>query len=363
MRKLIFILLAVWSLQACQTGSSEEYTLKVDLEGSEGKWVKLLARVDGQYVSMDSIQVMEGEESILTGTIDGVKTMYLTVEDMQGSIRLLMENSHYEISGSLEDPEIKTESKAQKDLNAYQAKVRVIDEQMADLTEIYYATDPADTERMDSIRQVAGELNGKQQQLDSSYVADHPASYASVLVLRGSFYTLDTDGLDAALSQLDPSLHQMEEYQFMAEKLERLKAVAIGQEFTDFGLATPDGEILKVSDVHQGKVLMIDFWASWCGPCRSANPGVVAIYQDYKEQGFEILGVSLDRDEASWKKAIEDDQLDWHHISDLKFWDSEGAELYGVSSIPHTVLINREGKIFAKNLHGDELREAIESLL
>jgi thiol-disulfide isomerase/thioredoxin len=126
---------------------------------------------------------------------------------------------------------------------------------------------------------------------------------------------------------------------------------------------TPEGELLKISDVHQGNVLLIDFWASWCGPCRRANPELVEIYQDYNSQGFEILGVSLDRDSASWVKAIADDQLTWSHVSDLKYWDSEGAELYGVSAIPHAVLIDREGLITAKNLNGDELRAKIESLL
>ncbi len=121
--------------------------------------------------------------------------------------------------------------------------------------------------------------------------------------------------------------------------------------------------MLKVSDVHQGNVLLIDFWASWCGPCRRANPGVVEIYNTFHERGFDILGVSLDRDSASWVKAIADDQLTWNHISDLKYWNSEGAELYGVPAIPHTVLIDRNGIISAKNLEGDELREAIESLL
>ena len=112
-----------------------------------------------------------------------------------------------------------------------------------------------------------------------------------------------------------------------------------------------------------GQWVFIDFWASWCGPCRRANPEVVEIYNTYHDQGFEILGVSLDRDSARWVEAIADDQLTWHHISDLKFWESAGAELYGVSAIPHTVLIDRDGIISAKNLHGDELRQKIESLL
>ena len=174
---------------------------------------------------------------------------------------------------------------------------------------------------------------------------------------------LDSEDLETALTSLDAPLHEMEEYQYMAGKLERMKAVAIGNPYTDFELPTPDGESLKVSEVHKGNVMLIDFWASWCGPCRRANPEVVAIYSEYKEQGFEILGVSLDKDAASWKKAIEDDKLTWPQISDLEFWNSKGAELYGVPAIPHTVLIDREGTIIAKNLHGDELREAIESLL
>ena len=128
-------------------------------------------------------------------------------------------------------------------------------------------------------------------------------------------------------------------------------------------METPSGEMLKVSEAHNGNVLLLDFWASWCGPCRSANPEVVEIYNKYHDQGFEILGVSLDRDSANWVKAIDDDNLTWHHISDLESWNSKGAELYGVSAIPHTVLIDKEGIIIAKNLHGDELREAIEKLL
>lgn len=108
---------------------------------------------------------------------------------------------------------------------------------------------------------------------------------------------------------------------------------------------------------------MIDFWASWCGPCRRENPNVVEAYQKYKDKGFDILGVSLDRDKSAWLKGIEEDQLTWTHVSDLKYWQNEVAQLYGVSSIPHSVLLDKDGKIIAKNLRGEDLHKKLEELL
>ena len=106
----------------------------------------------------------------------------------------------------------------------------------------------------------------------------------------------------------------------------------------------------------RGKVVLIDFWASWCGPCRRENPNVVKLYEKYKDKGFEIFSISLDKDKTAWIKAIKDDNLKWtNHVSDLKYWSSEAAKLYGVSSIPSTVLIDKEGRVIAKNLRGRDL--------
>jgi len=363
MRNLIILLLAAITLQAC-TENKEAYQIHLDLEESEGKWAKLLSRVDREYVTADSVLVVAGEKATLSGSVEGVRTMYLTVEGVEGSIQLLMENSTYTISGSLDDPEITTDGKAHSDLMDYQDMLQPINDKMLEIvTELRNGPDPANPARSDSLREVYYNLYDEKDDMDSVYIAENPGSFASVMVLRNMFYTLDTEGLDAALSRLEPPLQQLEEYKYMYGKLERMKAVEIGQKYTDFGLPTPDGDMLKISDVHQGNVLLIDFWAAWCGPCRRANPELVEIYNEYHDRGFEIIGVSLDRDSDSWVKAIADDQLTWPQISDLKYWNSEGAELYGVSSIPHAVLIDREGIITAKKLHGDELREAIESLL
>ena len=355
--------MAVLTLQACNE-TQERYRIETDLAGSDGKWVKLMARVDREYVTTDSALAVAGEKAVLSGNVEGVNTMYLTVEDADGSVQLLMENSNYTITGSVDAPVITTDGKAQIDLNAYNELQKPNNDKMVELvSELRKGSDPDNPAKSDSLREVYYKLYEKKDVMDSVYIAENPGSFATVLALRSTFYNYDTEELDEALTRLEAPLQQMEEYKYMYGKLERMKAVAIGQKYTDFGLATPEGEILKISDVHNGNVLLIDFWAAWCGPCRRANPELVEIYHEYHDQGFEIIGVSLDRDSASWLKAIEDDKLTWPQISDLKYWNSEGAELYGVPAIPHAVLIDREGTIVAKKLHGQELRDAIEALL
>jgi len=363
MRTFIGVLLTLLALQACKQ-NKQGYHIEVNLDNAGGKWVKLLQVVDRNYVTYDSVFAEAGTPAVLTRGTGGVQTMYLTLEGDDGSIQMLVDNSNYMVSGSLGDPEITTDSKAQNDLNEYQDIFKPLTARMQELiTEIRKGPDPENPAGIDSLREAYYALYDQQDDLDSAYIADNPSSFATVLALRNTFYMLDTEQLEEALTRLDASLQQMEEYKYMYGKLERMKAVAVGMKYTDFGLETPEGEMLSVSDVHQGNVLMIDFWASWCGPCRRANPEVVEIYNHYHDRGFEILGVSLDRDSASWVQAIADDHLAWKHISDLKYWNSEGAVLYGVPAIPHTVLIDRNGIITAKNLHGEELREAIESLL
>ena len=129
----------------------------------------------------------------------------------------------------------------------------------------------------------------------------------------------------------------------------------------DFTQKTPTGEELKLSDLR-GKIVLVDFWASWCGPCRRENPHVKKLYEKYSHRGFEILGVSLDRTQASWVRAIEQDGLKWHHVSDLKGWKNEVAKMYSVSSIPHTILLDQEGKIIARKLRAVQLEQVLEQI-
>jgi thiol-disulfide isomerase/thioredoxin len=134
-----------------------------------------------------------------------------------------------------------------------------------------------------------------------------------------------------------------------------------GFEAPDLAGMTPDSSTYALSKMR-GKVVLVDFWASWCGPCRKENPNVKANYEKYKSKGFDILGVSLDRDAAAWKNAIQSDGLVWHHISDLKGWQSTHAALYSVTSIPQTVLVDKNGRIIARNIRGEALGQKLAEI-
>jgi peroxiredoxin len=149
--------------------------------------------------------------------------------------------------------------------------------------------------------------------------------------------------------------------QNLANELERLRAVAIGQMAPEISLPTPEGGIFKLSSLR-GDYVLIDFWAEWCKPCRMENPNVLRAYNRFKDQGFKILGVSLDRSRDKWLKGIAEDGLPWNHVSDLNYFNSEAARAYNVSAIPFSVLLDPEGKIIAKNLRGKDLHTKLEEI-
>ncbi len=150
--------------------------------------------------------------------------------------------------------------------------------------------------------------------------------------------------------------------QDFAASVKDMKTLAIGQEAPDLALPNPKGDTVRLSSL-KGKYVLIDFWAAWCRPCRIENPNVVRLYDQYKNKGFEIFGVSLDREKSAWVKAIQDDNLTWTHVSDLQYFDSKAAELYNINAIPATYLLDKEGRIIAKNLRGKALEEKLEEIM
>ena len=145
------------------------------------------------------------------------------------------------------------------------------------------------------------------------------------------------------------------------KQLRQMRLFAVGGTPPNIVQRTPKGDSLNLYNLR-GKVVLVDFWASWCRPCRKVNPEVVALYNKYKDKGFDILAVSLDNNKGRWIKAIEQDKLTWHHISDLKGWKNAAALLYGVRSIPQTFLLDKEGRILAHNLKGPDLANKLKQI-
>jgi peroxiredoxin len=196
------------------------------------------------------------------------------------------------------------------------------------------------------------------------FINEDPSSIVSAYVLYRNFsYRLTPQEIRDNVSLLDNSLTTTQYVTVLKELANTMETVQPGNIAPDFVSITPDGRNERFSDHIGENYILLDFWAAWCGPCRRDNPNIVAAYQKYKDKGFTVYGVSLDRNKESWLKAIQDDELTWTQVSDLAFWNSKAAALYGVRAIPSNFLIDPNGRIIARNIKGEDLQNKLEELL
>lgn len=203
----------------------------------------------------------------------------------------------------------------------------------------------------------------KQQELQSSIdsMILFRSPLESYFVLFNFTEDQEPSQIKAIYTKMEPKETGSVYYKDLKGLYDAKKGVEIGEMAPDIDLPQPNGTNLKLSSLR-GKVVLIDFWASWCGPCRAEFPNVKKVYAKYKDKGFEIYGVSLDKDKSSWVNSISSLGLDWKHVSDLKYWSCAPAKVYKVTGIPATVLIDKNGKVIAKNLRGEELEKKLEEL-
>lgn len=204
----------------------------------------------------------------------------------------------------------------------------------------------------------------EKEALQKKYISKNPNSYFSLLAIKDLANNgAGIDKIEPLYKGLSAGIRKSAEGKELEALINKERATAVGSIAPDFTQNDVEDKPVKLSD-FRGKYVLLDFWASWCGPCRRENPTVVKAYNTYKDKNFTILGVSLDQDKKdNWLKAIKKDNLTWTHVSDLKGWENEVAVKYGVREIPKNYLIDPTGKIIAKNLHGDELEKKLQETL
>ncbi len=369
MKKILIVSFAiVLTFYACDSSkenSVSSFDINAEITGVDDSSIIYLMMVkEGKLEPVDSAQIVSSRVSF-TGDLENPEMIYLKIGDSRKMINIFGESGSISIKADINDldnVEVKG-SGTHDDLIAFQEFMKPIDEKSNKLGEEYRAAAAiSDSEKMNEIMQKYEGIRLEQVARIKEFVASKNESFISPFIIRRYLsYEMDYPELDSLLSGLSVSIHPSEDYQALDERIKTLKSVAIGNPAVDFALNDTTGNPIAISS-FKGKYLLIDFWASWCAPCRRENPNVVNLYNDFKGKGFEIIGVSFDESRSKWIDAIHQDQLTWPHVSDLKGWSSAAGKLYAVNSIPATVLLNREGIIVAKNLRGDALRKKLEEL-
>jgi len=216
---------------------------------------------------------------------------------------------------------------------------------------------------MDSLDQVDFDILAAKRKIVGAFVKEYPTSMRGAMAILENFaYYADASEVEPLYNELAPSVKNSIKGEEIKKMVDTYARVAVGKQAPDITEYTPDSSQMSLSSL-KGKYVLIDFWASWCGPCRRENPNVVAAYNQFKDKGFTILGVSYDTKKDRWLKAIADDHLDWNQISDLQGWQNASSDEYGIKAIPSNVLVNKDGVIVAKNIFGDKLTQKLKEVL
>lgn len=358
MRKLLLsIVAASMTLAACNAQSG--YKVTGTVEGMpDGK--AIIATVNGSSLDTLAKADVKNGSFEFTGNVSEPTGAYIMVIGQRGAIPFMLENANITVNAGQAGLTV-TGSEGQKIYDQFMAINASAQQEAMKLQQEYQAAN-GDQAKIQAVQEAYAKLMTDAQAKETELIKANPDSYVSTFVIVSSMGQMEYEQLKERYSLLGEKAKASAQGKAIAAQIAKLESTAIGQIAPNFTITTPEGESISLYDIKD-KVKLIDFWASWCGPCRGENPHVVEIYKEYHPKGLEIFGVSLDNNKEAWVKAIADDGLVWKHGSDLKGWQSAPAQLYSVTGIPHTVLLDENNKIIAKNLRGDELKQKIAELL
>ncbi len=363
MRKIGLFLLIGAVLISCK-GKTDSYTINGKIVGIDSGTIYLQKFAVSDWVKIDSAQLQKGSFTF-KGKIGLPEMWFLTVKDKQVFLPVFVENANINVevfADSVDKANI-SGSATHELYKKYQKQ----SDSLNKLMEVCYkdykaASDAKDTLKMKKADSASESLDKAVKANVIAFAKANPASVVGPYLIMRSAWQFDLPELEGVVVSFDTSLNSSSYVETIKKRIDVLKSVEIGQPAPDFTMNDTTGKPVALSSL-KGNVLLVDFWASWCGPCRGENPNVVKAFNEYHQKGFDILGVSFDKDHTKWVKAVKDDNLTWNHVSDLQGWANAAGKEYGIMSIPANVLLDKDQKIVARNLRGEDLTKKLAELL